>query len=76
MFLHLSLDFARFPRYSLESRGDQARRTTTNEDTMDKKTKAAKIRDMKAVAKEYDRRGDVVLRDQMLRTIAEARDAW
>ena len=43
---------------------------------MDKKTKAAKIRDMKAIAKEYDRRGDVVLRDQMLRTIAEARDTW
>ena len=43
---------------------------------MDKKTKTAKIREMNAQAKEYDRRGDVVLRDQMLRNIEEAKATW
>ena len=43
---------------------------------MDKKTKAAKIAEMRKTMKEYDRRGDVVLRDQMARTIAEAQDTW
>lgn len=52
---------------------------TTNEDEMskmDKKTKAAKIAEMRKTMKEYDRRGDVVLRDQMAKTIAEAKDTW
>ena len=51
----------------------------TNEDNMskmDKKTKAAKISEMRKIMKEYDRRGDVVLRDQMKRTIEEAKDTW
>ena len=43
---------------------------------MDKKTKATKIAEMRKIMKEYDRRGDVVLRDQMKRSIAEAKDAW
>ena len=43
---------------------------------MDKKTKTAKIRAMKATMKEYDRLGDTVLRDQMSRTIEEAKDTW
>ena len=51
----------------------------TNEDNMskmDKKTKAAKISEMCKIMKEYDRRGDVVLREQMKRTIEEAKDTW
>lgn len=51
----------------------------TNEDEMskmDKKTKAAKISEMCKIMKEYDRRGDVVLREQMKRTIEEAKDTW
>ena len=44
--------------------------------SMDKKTKTAKIREMKATMKEYDRLGDTVLRDQMSRTIEEAKDTW
>lgn len=51
----------------------------TNEDEMskmDKKTKTAKISEMRKIMKEYDRRGDVVLRDQMKRTIEEAKDTW
>ena len=51
----------------------------TNEDNMskmDKKTKAAKISEMRKIMKEYDRLGDVVLRDQMKRTIEEAKDTW
>lgn len=43
---------------------------------MDKKTKAAKISEMRNIMNEYDRRGDVVLRDQMKRTISEAKDTW
>jgi len=43
---------------------------------MDKKTKTAKISEMRKIMKEYDRRGDVVLRDQMKRTIEEAKDTW
>lgn len=43
---------------------------------MNKATKAAKIKEMTATMKEYDRRGDVVLRDQMKRTISEAKDTW
>jgi len=31
---------------------------------------------MRKIMKEYDRRGDVVLRDQMKRTIEEAKDTW
>lgn len=45
-------------------------------DKMDKKTKTAKIREMKAIMKEYDRLGDTVLSDQMYRTIEEAKATW
>ena len=43
---------------------------------MDSKTKTAKINEMKATMREYDRLGDVVLRDQMKRAIAEAKATW
>jgi hypothetical protein len=43
---------------------------------MDKKTKSAKISEMRRIMNEYDRRGDVVLRDQMRRAIAEAKASW
>jgi hypothetical protein len=43
---------------------------------MSKQEKAAKIKAMMAMMAEYNRRGDVVLRDQMARTIAEAKATW
>lgn len=43
---------------------------------MKKQEKNQKINAMKKLMKEYDRRGDVVLRDQMKRTIEEAKANW
>jgi hypothetical protein len=43
---------------------------------MNYRTKRQKILNMIALAAEYDRRGDVVLRDQTLRTIEEAKATW
>ncbi len=43
---------------------------------MTRKEKREKIASMKALMAEYARRGDVVLRDQMKRTIEDAKAAW
>ena len=43
---------------------------------MNSKTKTTKINEMKATMREYDRLGDVVLRGQMKRAIAEAKATW
>jgi hypothetical protein len=44
--------------------------------TMTRKEKTTKIRAMIARMKDYDRRGDKVLRDQMRRTIDDAAATW
>ncbi len=38
--------------------------------------KKNKIEEMQSKAAEYNRRGDAVLRDQMLRSIKEAKATW
>ncbi len=43
---------------------------------MTRKEKKDTIAEMRKTAKEFDRRGDIVLRDQMLRAIAEALATW
>ena len=43
---------------------------------MTKVEKKAKLDAMKAQMAEYDRTGDVVLRDQMARSIEEAEASW
>jgi len=43
---------------------------------MSKKEKAEKIRFMRNQMKEFDRVGDVVRRDQMKKTIEEAKATW
>jgi hypothetical protein len=43
---------------------------------MDKQTKRQKIKAMKDMLREYRRRRDKVLSDQMERSIAEAKATW
>ena len=62
--------------YNRGQRTERPRRQKPKDDKMDSKTKTTKINEMKATMHEYDRLGDVVLRDQMKRAIAEAKATW